>query len=86
MSLRVSEHARTRWLERTADARLDPHGAWLEATPVRRHGLDGDEVRYHDPSSTVLIRKDDTLVTVISLDDATYSVHASVQHLRGEQR
>ncbi|QLG64039.1 hypothetical protein HUG12_10775 [Halorarum salinum] len=64
---------------------MDPAGAWLDAKEIHRHGLDGDEARYHRPSDTVLVRKDDTLVTVISLENAKYSVHAAVAHLRGGQ-
>ncbi|WP_134671736.1 hypothetical protein [Halorussus marinus] len=82
--LRVSKHVRgERWAQRSADPVMNPVDAWADATEIFGHGLDGDEVRYHEHSETVLVRKDDTLVTVIDATTAKRSVRHAIHHFGG---
>jgi hypothetical protein len=57
----------------------------MDGQRLPEHGLDGDEVRYHDHSGTVLVRKNETLVTVIDIHGATERLRAAVLGLEGEQ-
>lgn len=57
--------------------------AWADATEIDGHGLEGDEVRYHALSETVIIRKTNTLVTVIAVEDAILTVRMAVSHVGG---
>ncbi len=77
----VSKHALKRWFQRSATPEMDPALAWAEATEIRGHGLEGDEVRYHTPSETVIIRKGNTLVTVIAVESAMPTVRTAVTHV-----
>ncbi|MFC6963300.1 hypothetical protein [Halocatena marina] len=77
----VSEHALERWFQRSATPGSDPALAWDDAIEIYGHCLEGDEVRYHALSETVLIRKTDTLVTVIAVTDAKWTVRIAVSHL-----
>jgi len=82
---RVSRHAQQRWIQRSSLPSMDPLVAWRspDAQLLRNHDLDGDEVRYHEPSDAVLVRKDDTLVTVIHAPSAKWRVRAAVRHVGG---
>lgn len=83
--LRVSDHAERRWLERSSAPCMDPGVAWNEAARIYGHGLHGDEVRYHAFSDTVLVRKSDTLVTVIHAPTAKREVRQAVRHFGGDR-
>ena len=83
---RVSDHvSERRWLQRSDDPVMDPLDAWADATPIYGHGLEGDEVRHHAHTGTVLVRKDDTLVTAIDVEGAKQSVRRAVHYFGGEQ-
>lgn len=59
-----SDHALERW-ETRARFDMDLMEAWRQATEVSGSGISGDEIRYHLGSNTFIVRKDDTLVTVL---------------------
>ncbi|MCU4799716.1 hypothetical protein OB920_04965 [Halobacteria archaeon HArc-gm2] len=83
---RVSSHvSERRWLQRSDNPIMDPVDAWADATPIYGHGLEGDEVRHHDHTGTVLVRKDDTLVTAIDVEGAKRSIRNAVRVWGGEQ-
>ncbi len=43
--------------------------AWQEATPIPNPpGVTGDEVRYHEPTDTYIVRKEGELTTVLRAD------------------
>lgn len=70
----VSRHAAIRWDQRTSADSVAPETAWCEARPLSvaqllRRGNDIDEVRYHDPTGTILLRGFATIVTVLDRDD-----------------
>lgn len=67
----VSEHAEDMWAQRT-DSPLDIDEAWDVADRVfTRTGIDADEVRYHPPTDTVILRKGTALVTAIRVEDSS---------------
>jgi hypothetical protein len=74
-----------RWFQRSDDPVMDPADAWADATPIRGHGLDGDEVRYHEYTETVLVCCNDTLTTVIDAETAQSRIRAAVALARGDQ-
>jgi hypothetical protein len=83
----VSGHAGVRWDQRVGDDR-GARAAWRESIPlpVEDTGLDGDEVRYHQPTDTALVRKDDTLTTVIEVESGRPELRHTCRHLRGGRR
>jgi hypothetical protein len=83
----VSDHAMTRWAQRVGDSR-GARAAWRESIPVpiEDTGLDGDEARYHPDSDTALVRKDDTLTTVIEVESGRPELRYTCRHLRGGRR
>lgn len=67
----VSVHAGEQWHRRTNSPGIGPRGAWIDGEPyvgeeARRHV---DEMRHHPPSGTILLRKGNTLVTVLPADE-----------------
>jgi len=66
-----SWHALGRWLER-ADPDLEtlPTDAWAEAYQLGSvpTASDAEEIRYHAPTNTALLRRQAELVTVLSMD------------------
>lgn len=68
----VSDHADLRWMQR-ADSSHDIEEAWQESEPVH---VDTDEChgypRYHEPSETILVAKNSTLVTVLNAEWTDY--------------
>ena len=85
-NITVSGHiVRKRWFQRSNDVTMAPEDAWHEGVPIYGHGLDGDEVRYHEYTETVLVRKNDTLVTVIDEPTAKRSVRMAVHHFGRDQ-
>ena len=81
--VQVSDHAGRRWLDRSEAPCMTVLNAWGDANPIYGHGLEGDEARYHELSETVLVRKDDTLTTVIHAPTAKLSVRRAVHHFGG---
>lgn len=80
----VTEHAAERWLDR-ADDDFDggPRTAWFDGFLVDEpHGLEADEVRLHEPSGTVLVRKDVDLVTVIDVENMKPELASAVRATR----
>ena len=67
----VTDHAHDRWAERADhSSAAGPQVAWHQGEQITvPHGLSGDEVRYHAPSETVLVRLDRSIVTVIDAAD-----------------
>lgn len=79
--IHVSDHAALRWTQR-ANATVGPRVAWFDAQTITAdHGLYADEARYHPDTDTVLIRKDDTLVTVIPVSDSRPRLQQAVRRL-----
>lgn len=66
----VSKHAADRWDERADADSCSPEAAWHEATrlPDRACGEQADELRVHEQQAVVLVRADDTIVTVDALE------------------
>lgn len=79
--LRISDHAAVRWHQHTDSPGVGPRVAWGQAQPVSLHDVDGDEVRFHQRLALVLVRRDDTLVTVI---DATVANSTELRDLARE--
>lgn len=69
--IRVTDHAHDRWAERADhSSAAGPQVAWSEGVAITvPHGIDSDEVRYHAPSETVLVRRNAAIVTVIDATD-----------------
>jgi len=62
----VSNHAARRWHQRTDSPGIGPLIAWNQAERRQDTLLRGDEVRYHRHTQAYLVRREDTLVTVIT--------------------
>jgi ribulose 1,5-bisphosphate synthetase/thiazole synthase len=68
---RVSSHALRRWNERSVTPGVWNGDAWARAIVVDENAIEcvtADEVRYHPPSETVLLRKAQNIVTVIHVE------------------
>ena len=82
--LHVTDHVDSRrWLQRSDDPVMDPVDAWEHGRLLRGHGLEGDEVRYHEHTETVLVRKSTNLVTVLDASDLPSQVRYAVCLARG---
>ena len=64
----VSDHAATRWDQRTAPDSVAPEIAWEQAQHVSgpEVATGTDECRVHHPTRTVLLRTSGSIVTVLS--------------------
>jgi len=82
-SIRVSSHALKRWNERSSVPSIYPAAAWNDAYPILGTDFHADEVRHHESSGTVLLRKGRTLVTVIDVDSTTPQTRAAINRIRG---
>ncbi|MFC7028477.1 hypothetical protein ACFQJ5_14440 [Halomicroarcula sp. GCM10025324] len=81
--LHVTDHVDSRrWLQRSDDPVMDPVDAWAHGVRLRGHGLEGDEVRYHEHTRTVLVRKNTSLVTVLNATDLPSQVRYAVRLVR----
>jgi len=80
----VSGHAADRWHERTDSPGVGPIVAWNEAERREVRDLNGDEIRYHRPSETLLVRKAGVLVTVVDAPTARRQIRQDVYGQRGE--
>jgi len=85
-SLYPSRHVRDeRWPQRSDDPDVEPLTAWAEGTRIPGTGLDADEVRYHERTETVLLRRNNTLVTVLDATTANPAVRNAIYHFgRGQ--
>lgn len=77
----VSAHAYERWHERTDAPGHGPRVAWFNGFGIDCRAIDADEARYHQPTDTVLIRKEGTLVTVLDVADSRAPVQDAVDDL-----
>lgn len=67
----TSWHALGRWLERTdPNLGIPPSDAWREAYEMSfvPAGSDAEEIRYHAVTNTALLRRQHTIMTVLSMD------------------
>lgn len=64
MQVQVSAHAEQRWHQRIRWP-INIEDAWEQAKSVP-HSFDADEARYHRGSNAVLLRRGDTIVTVMN--------------------
>ena len=74
----VTEHAAERWHQRAHEPTVGPIVAWNEGQRRSVPGLHGDEMRYHRDTETLLVTKDDVLVTVIAVPTAREDVRRAV--------
>lgn len=83
--LTVSDHAFSRWYQRSDEPGIGPQAAWEMGVdvPVDETDLDGDEIRYHPRSRTLLVRQRDVLVTVVHIKTATSRTHNAVTAATG---
>jgi len=83
--IRVSSHALERWLERSDATLTDPADAWVAGVPVPVHPTDlqAHEVRYHDDSGTLLLRKNRTIVTVLHVRSVSPDTRRAVLEVTG---
>lgn len=87
--IRVTDHAHERWAERADHSSVaGPQVAWHEGVPITvPHGLNGDEVRYHAPSETVLVRQNASIVTIIDAGDGVKPrLRGALAAVRGGER
>lgn len=69
--LRVSDHAKLRWVQRAGRFDVSVRTAWREGFHVglpRHRGT----ARLHPPSGTLLLERDDKLVTVLDATNTAY--------------
>ena len=83
-SIEVTDHALRRWYERVDQPAVAPRVAWLHGVRVTGSALDGDEIRYHEATHTLLVRKNSCIVTVIDADGVRTSTREALADLRGE--
>lgn len=83
----VSDHAAYRYRQRRRDeCFVGPRIAWFDGVELDDHALEGDEVRYHEPSDTLLVRKDSHIVTAIDVEHARLRTRSAVERVRGGVR
>lgn len=83
MSVQLSDHARLRWTMRSGQLGTNLTTAWEEAVPIRDHGdIDAAEIRYHEPTETLLIRQNSQLTTVLRASWAEPGVQVAVEEVR----
>lgn len=80
----VSRHAADRWHQRTDSPGVGPIVAWNRAERRDVRDLNGDEIRYHRASETLLVRKGRVLVTVVDAPTARRQIRQDVYGQRGE--
>jgi len=76
----VTQHAAQRWDERSPASSVAPETAWKtgqRTTGVaKRHGT--DECRVHEPTQTVLLRRNYRIVTVLSVRELDQDAYRHV--------
>lgn len=78
--VQISRHVRIeRWASVSDDPVVDPLTAWEYGEEVLGTGLVGDEVRYHEYTGTILVRRTHTIATAIDLETARPEIRAAVR-------
>lgn len=85
MPVELSAHARSRWTTRSDVPWVDLELAWYAGVELTVSGFDADEVRYHQRSETLLVRRDVTIVTVIDATDVCRDTRAAIDAVREKQ-
>lgn len=78
-------HARLRWTQRSASADQSLRRAWEtgETIGAYAHGdLDADEVRYHERTETVIIKRAEHLTTVLDAQLIEGPPRKAIERLR----
>jgi hypothetical protein len=73
-SLSVTNHAELRWLQRSETVELTPREAWQEGYYVGCEDR-GGTTRLHPPTETILLKRDDTLITVLNSANISYNAN-----------
>ena len=68
----VSEHAKIRWLQRSGDVGIAVRQAWVEGYYVGCDHVHG-KTRFHPPSQTVLVERDNEIITVLETANMSYT-------------
>lgn len=76
--INVSAHAADRWHQRTDSPGIGPIVAWNEGDRTNVRTIEGDELRYHRDTETILVRKEQVLVTVIDAATARPAIQRSI--------
>jgi len=74
----VTNHAAIRWHQHTSSPGVGPVVAWTQGEPCSPPTLEADEVRYHRPTDTLLLKKEGVLVTVIDVQTARPAIRSAV--------
>ena len=74
----ITNHAHERYRQRARPTAPPVRRAWKDGVTDDRldDRVDGDEIRYHAPSETVLVRRDHCITTVLDAD----RLHCAVIH------
>lgn len=76
--IRVTDHAADRWHERTDTPGVGPIVAWNKSERRDITDLDADEIRYHQATEMLLLRRDEALVTVIDASTARPKIQQDI--------
>lgn len=74
----VTAHAAERWHERTVSPGVGPIVAWNESERRQVDDLQGDEIRFHRATDSLLVRKGSRLVTVIYASTARPTIQNEI--------
>lgn len=77
----VSAHARERWRSRSKQTKYGPRGAWESGVSVWQFPADAHRVRYHAPTRTVLLAKNDIIVTVLAFEEMSERRQGAVRRV-----
>jgi len=80
----VSNSAADSWHKHTDSPGVGPIVAWNESERRDVRHLNGDEIRYHQGTETLLIRRGDVLVTVVDALDASRHIRQDIYGPEGE--
>lgn len=84
LTLEVKSHVKKkRWLERADDPSIDVLQAWKDGVQMdeeahNEHRIFSDEIRYHHETTTILIRKDVGITTVLDYRQGRPGLKGSV--------
>lgn len=82
-TVQLSQHAKLRWTMRSGEMRMTLATAWEAAVEIHEHGdLTVDEVRYHEETETLLLRRGSWVTTVLEAQYADQAVQAAVEAAR----
>lgn len=76
----VTDHADTRWDERTGADSVAPETAWRHGQRIRaaERPTGTDECRLHHPTRTLLLRQGHRIVTVLSATELPEDVQRTI--------